>query len=146
MAATDRTQLRQEVERELRPLGARGGELVVLDRAGGGYVRAGARPALARTLTHAPFAVTAHPTHLELTTNRRGRQTLVGLSVAGGTVAALALRVVDPDESTLRAHLNANASLGHAPFVYALRPLSEHFRALLEPLIDWHHGPHAAPA
>lgn len=123
-------------------------------------------------LASAPFDVSAYPGHLELTAHRkRGRRTDLGVIGRSGTVTAFALHLIDPDEETVEAHLAANRSLDDVPYIYGVRPLCRHRRALvleskvavpvhptagpmvglalpglIEPLVNWHQAIHPATA
>jgi hypothetical protein len=83
-----------------------------------------------RVISNAPFRIHRHATHLEASAARRHLRAHLGVSVVRATLSVNVLHLVDPDEATVAAHLDANAALDGAPFTYALRALAGGGRAL----------------
>ncbi len=81
-------------------------------------------------LSGATFRTQRHGGHLEVSAARRHLRAHLDVVVVRGTLSVNVLHLVDPDEATIAAHLDANAALDGTPFTYALRTLAGGGRAL----------------
>ncbi len=82
-------------------------------------------------LEAAPFEVRRDQFTLDVDSLRHRHRAELALTIASGTICCDVLHLVDPDQATLTAHLQANRALGHLPFVYAERTLTGGRRALV---------------